>query len=325
MIEPIRENLFRMEIPLPESPLKFTNSYVILDPERNLVIDTGFNRPECLDAMTRGLKELDVDLQRTDLLITHLHADHFGLAAKLASDTSRIYFNRPDAEAMQNLGDWEPIITYAAMNGFPEDGLRSLISNHPGIKYGPEFIPELTFLDDGDTIRAGGYLLLCIQTPGHTRGHICLYEQDKRILFSGDHILHDITPNIQCWWDHENPLKNYLSSLERVQEMEVDLVLPGHRRRFTDCRGRILELKEHHRNRVEEVMEILARGPKNAYGAASYMTWDIACDSWEQFPVAQKWFATGEAISHLRFLEEEGRVVRETGTPTITYKLGSSL
>ena len=324
MIESIRTNLFRMEIPLPESPLKFTNSYAILASDRNLIIDTGFNRAECLNAMTQGLAELDVDLHKTDFLITHLHADHFGLAAKLASDTSRIYFNRPDAAAMQNLGDWEPIISYAALNGFPEDELRSAIGKHPGIKYGPEFIPELTLLDDGDTLRAGDYRLQCVQTPGHTRGHICLYERDKKILFSGDHILHDITPNIQCWWDQEDPLKNYLSSLDKVLELEVELVLPGHRRRFTDCRERILELKAHHRNRIDEVMEIIGRDSNNAYGTASFMTWDIACDSWEQFPVAQKWFATGEAIAHLRFLEEEGRIVRETGTPTITYRLGSS-
>ncbi len=323
MIEPIDSNLFRLEIPLPESPLKYTNSYVLLDTERNLIIDTGFNRSECLDAMMRGLAELDVDLRKTDFLITHLHADHFGLAAKLASETSRIYFNRPDAEALQNWGNWDPIITYAGRNGFSKDELQSVIGRHPGIIYGPEFIPEMTFLEDGDTLRAGGYLLRCIQTPGHTRGHLCLYEPQKKMLFSGDHILLDITPNILCWWEDENPLKNYLSSLDKVMELEVELVLPGHRRRFTDCRERILELKEHHGNRIHEVMEILGRGALSPYETASYMTWDISCDSWDQFPVAQKWFATGEALSHLRFLEEEGTVVRETETPTITYKLSS--
>ncbi len=58
--------------------------------------------------------------------------------------------------------------------------------------------------------------------------------------------------------------------------------------------------------RAEEVLTILNGAPKNAFQVASEMTWDIDCDSWDRFPLAQKWFATGEAIAHLRYLEEEG-------------------
>jgi hypothetical protein len=66
------------------------------------------------------------------------------------------------------------------------------------------------------------------------------------------------------------------------------------------------ELKRHHENRLVEVLEILQSGPQSAFNIASRMTWNIQCDSWEAFPVTQKWFATGEAIYHLRYLEEEG-------------------
>ena len=64
----------------------------------------------------------------------------------------------------------------------------------------------------------------------------------KKILISGDHILSDITPNIQCWSDQEDPLKNYLASLDKVYQLDVDLVLPGHRRVFKNFRERISEL-----------------------------------------------------------------------------------
>lgn len=72
-IEELLENLFRIEIPLPESPLRSLNSYVIKSSDRNLIVDTGFNRKECLEAMEAGLKELEIDLGRTDFFITHLH------------------------------------------------------------------------------------------------------------------------------------------------------------------------------------------------------------------------------------------------------------
>jgi glyoxylase-like metal-dependent hydrolase (beta-lactamase superfamily II) len=313
MCEEVFPGLYRLKIPLPESPLKYLNSYVIKSPDRNLIIDTGLNRRECLEAMQAGLRELSVDLKKTDIFITHLHADHFGLVNKLATKSNRIFFSRPEKELIESWEGFEAMIVYGARNGFPEDQLRSALDKHPGKKYGTDWMPELTLLDDGDPIECGQYRFRCITTPGHTLGHICLYEADRKILVAGDHILDDITPNIQCWTDGQNPLKWYLVSLDKTVALEVDRVLPGHRRLIRDHHARINELKRHHENRLAEVLEILKSGSRNAFNVASQMTWDIRCESWEEFPVTQKWFATGEAISHLRYLEEEGSVKREEG------------
>ena len=203
------------------------------------------------------------------------------------------------------------MIAYAAKNGFPENELREAIKSHPGREFGSEWVPEINILQDGDEIIAGNYCFKCVSTPGHSLGHTCLYEPDKKILVAGDHILIDITPNIQCWSDDHNPLQNYLASLDKVNDMEIDLVLPGHRRLITHHRARIAELKEHHERRLREVLSILGDDARTAYQVASQMTWDLDCDSWEEFPGAQKWFATGEAIAHLRYLERKGFILRE--------------
>jgi glyoxylase-like metal-dependent hydrolase (beta-lactamase superfamily II) len=152
-------------------------------------------------------------------------------------------------------------------------------------------------------------------------GHICLYEPHRKILVAGDHILIDITPNIQCWSDVQNPLKHYLSSLDKVYTLKVDLTLPGHRRLINNHQARVEELKRHHSNRLDEVLSILKRGSMSAFKVASLMTWDIDSESWDQFPVAQKWFATGEAISHLRYLEEDGKLVRNSAGKMTLYAL----
>ena len=237
MPEELFPNLFRIRVPLPESPLKYLNSYVIKSDDRHLVVDTGLNRQECFDAMQAGLAELQVDLDRTDFFITHLHADHFGLVGRLVSETGRIYFNRPDSELIESWEGFDPMIAYAGRNGFPEDELRAALHNHPGHKYGSDWVPELNIINDGDVFQIGDYRFACVQTPGHTTGHMCLYEADQKILIAGDHLLIDITPNIQCWSDHENPLKDYLASLEKVRKLEVAHVLPGHRRLFSDHRA----------------------------------------------------------------------------------------
>jgi glyoxylase-like metal-dependent hydrolase (beta-lactamase superfamily II) len=230
MVEELRPDLFRIKIPLPDSPLKFLNSYVVRSAGRNLVIDTGLNRKACLEAMKAGLEELKIDPDRTDFFITHLHADHFGLVSRLIAGSSRVYFNRPDAEIIEAGPGWDFMLAYAAENGFPEEELRRAIEQHPGFKFRSEWVPELNILQDGDIMDVGDYHFTCVHTPGHTLGHTCLYEQEKKILVAGDHILIDITPNIQCWSEIQNPLKSYLASLDLVRDLDVDLALPGHRR-----------------------------------------------------------------------------------------------
>jgi len=319
MCEEILPNLFRLKIPLPESPLKYLNSYVIRNPDRSMIIDTGLNRKECLEAMLAGLRKLGIDLKKTDIFITHLHADHFGLVTKLSTDSSNVYFNRPDKELMDSWEGFGAMIAYAGKNGFPENELRSAIDRHPGAKYGSDWIPDLKVLEDGDAIHVGDYHFKCVATPGHTMGHTCLYEPTKKILVAGDHILIDITPNIQCWSDSENPLKHYLASLDKVYRLQIDIVLPGHRRLIKNHRDRIEELKLHHANRLNEILTILHEGSMNAFQVASQMTWDIECESWDQFPVVQKWFATGETLSHLRYLEEDGKVIRKAGGKVTMY------
>lgn len=310
-IQEVADNIHRMAIPLPGNPLKAVNSYVIKDSGRNLIVDTGLNRNECMEAMQSGLKALKVDLEETDFFVTHLHADHFALVPGLVADARTIYFNRLDAESAARGGVWDRMAEYACQNGFSIEESQRALERHPGHRHGSNLNHALTLLDGGEILSIGDYAFTCISTPGHTRGHMCLYEPNRKILISGDHILEDITPNIQSWSDEVQPLRSYLANLDEIYKLNVDIVLPGHRRIFTHCRMRIEELKYHHQVRLEEVLTIVGKGPRNAYGTASEMTWDINCKSWEDFPVAQKWFATGEALAHLKYLVEDQKLVRE--------------
>lgn len=311
MIEEILPGLYKIEIPIPNNPLKAVNSYVIKSQRRNLIIDTAMNQKKCASAMRLSLNELDINLVKTDFFITHLHADHFGLVPNLATDTSRVYFNQPDADLICAGGHWDISLNFFRLNGFPVNELQKAIEKHPGYRYGAKGDLKFTILKEGDTISIGDYLFKCIETPGHTKGHMCLYEPGKKFLMAGDHILGDITPNISQWFNEDNPLSEYLKSLDKVYEYDIELVLPGHRDTFRDCKGRIRELKRHHQMRADEILLILEEGIKDAFQVASLMSWDMTYDSWDQFPMLQKMFATGEAIAHLNYLAGKGLIRRE--------------
>lgn len=324
MIEEIAADLYRIEIPLPKNPLKALNSYVIKDSERSLIVDTGMNREECMRAMRESLKMLGVDLEKTDFFITHSHVDHVGLVGSLKTEGSAVYSSGPEIDNLDRRiygSHWTDIINFTRMCGFPEDELQRVLHNHPAYKYDLEGPLSFRILEDGDELNIGDYEFKCIGTPGHSEGHMCLYEPHKMIFVAGDHILDDITPVITLRSDDRNPLKEYLSSLEKVYEIEIELVLPGHRSIFRNCKDRIKELKNHHQKRVDEVISILGEGTQNAYQVASQMTWDITYDSWDLYPVIQKWFAVGEAIAHLKYIEEKGITRKEIKEQKIIYSL----
>jgi glyoxylase-like metal-dependent hydrolase (beta-lactamase superfamily II) len=319
MPEELLPNIFKIHVPLPKNPLKNINSYVFKSEKRNLVIDTGLNRPECQEAMQNGLAELGVEPDRTDFFITHFHADHFALITQLISNESRVFFNRLDFDFIKGWISFKPMLAYAGKNGFPKEDLEAAKSHHPGFRYGPGWIPPVYLVPEGHVFKVGDYRLRTISTPGHTPGHMCLYDEQHKILVSGDHLLIDITPNIQCFSDQGNPLNSYLKSLDKVYKLEVEQVLPGHRRLFKDHKKRIDELKKHHADRAAEVLQVLEASAMTAYQVAGKMTWDLKIDKWEDFPVAQRWFATGEAISHIRLLENQGHIKRASKDGQILY------
>jgi len=324
MIEEIVPNMYRTEIPLPRSPLKWLNSYIVKGGDRFLVIDAGFHREECLKIMEDSLQKLGVDLNRTDIFITHLHVDHMGLADMLARENCKVYFNEPETRMMNSQEKnwdsyWQELIDLYVANGFPPDSAWVSMKSHPAHKYGLKRKLNFTIVKDGDAIDIGNFHFRCVSTPGHSPGHTSLYEANHKILVAGDHILFDITPNIAHWIEMEDALGEYLASLEKVNALDVQLVLTGHRRLVHDLPRRVRELQDHHNGRLNEVLVALGDGAKDVLQIAPHIKWDITAKTWEEFPPPQKWFAFGETMAHVRHLEANGKVQRKSQNGTIKY------
>ena len=307
MAQQVAEGVWRLEIPLVGNPLKTLNSYLITG-ERTLLIDTGFRQQPCREAMERQLQELHVDRDRTDIFLTYLHSDHTGLAPELVHPGCRVLSGAVDGQRLlRGSGEnaWRELYAEYVQNGFSTEDMDALWGSNPA---------------KVSALHYGGSVLRCILTPGHTPGHMCLYDEKRKMLFSGDHVLFHITPNICRWSGVADSLGDYLQSLDRVRDLPVELLLPAHREETGDLRQRVEELKAHHARRVEEALAIVRRDPGlTAWQIAGHMAWSIRCRSWADFPLTQKFFAVGEALAHLDYLEVRGLVRRREHPGVITY------
>ena len=303
--------IYQIDVPLPDNPLRNLNCYILQDEGDTLVIDTGFNRPECLHALQEGLRELSVDWERTNLFLTHLHSDHTGLAPFLMQDKpGKIYMSARDHGILmhqQGSEGWDEWDVLYYKEGFTQEQLTQLRISNPARGLAPTKSFPAVHVADGDEITVGRWRLQCVSVPGHTPGQMCLYCAEKKLMFTADHILFDITPNITHWFGAEDSLGDYLDSLVKIRRYEMAVALPAHRRNEMDVYERIEQIIEHHLQRLTETVDALAGHPNaHATEIAAHLKWSMRGKSWEEFPLSQRWFAVGETMAHLDYLIRRG-------------------
>lgn len=322
MPEEIIDRIYRIPVPLPGNPLKELNAYLIKGTDRAVLIDTGFRQPACREALFAGLRELGLRRGEVDVLLTHLHSDHAGLAPEAAQDRT-IYVSEADRPTLDDLHarqvHWDKLEERFQEEGFPRHLLARMQETNPARSMAPPSGGHCQSLRDGEVLEVGGYRLQCLLMPGHTPGQMCFWMEEQGIMFTGDHVLFDITPNITAWIQMKDALGTYLDSLRKIDAYDVRLALPGHRK-TGDFHQRIAQLLEHHHRRLDEALSVVKAHPgRPAYDIAGHMTWKIRANSWQDFPVAQKWFAVGECMSHLDYLTVRGKVQKTVADGKAAY------
>ena len=316
MIEEIYKNIYRIGVPLTGNPLKELNSYFIRGTENDLLIDTGFRRQDCREALEKALEELGSDPARRDVYLTHLHSDHSGMADLFVGTGRHIFISDVDRKYSIQWIELDYLERDARFleEGFTLEMLDYLGKNSPtNVSVMKDWrLPCIQTVSDGDILDIGDYHFEVILTPGHTPGNTMLWEASEGIMFTGDNILFDITPNITFWNDMPDALGAYLDSLKKSAAYPVRYAFPGHRK-TGNYHARINELQRHHEYRIAEALKVVCENPGlNATEIAGKMTWRIRSSSWEEFPIVQKRFAVGECISHLDYLGRRGKVVSRT-------------
>lgn len=331
--------MYQMHVPLPFTPvgdmalgenLSQTNVYFIQGSTGWLLVDSGWNDPRNIEIIKKGLQEIGSDVKDiSQIVITHSHLDHFGLAGELQEISGATLllhqgergFIEPGgvkgATILKAMKEWlykngTPVNETAKLQRLPEGAVSFISPVFPDVVSftGKVGSPDI-FLSGGERIDTGLFRFEVLWTPGHSPGHICLYERAKRILISGDHVLSRITPEIGLNpFSGLNPLGDYIKSLTSLKKLEVKLVLPGHEDYFIDLGRRIDELIQHHQRRKDEIAKVLKTGPNVAYTIAMKVPWmpEKGGEPWERLDHWGHRMALMETLAHLNLLKEEGRV-----------------
>ncbi len=169
--------------------------------------------------------------------------------------------------------------------------------------------PDVT-LEDGEVFEFDGWSFEAIWTPGHTPGHVCLYERNHRLMLTGDHVLPHITPNVSLHQEQEgtSPLADFQDSLRKVAAYDTALALPAHEFNIRDLPARAQGLIDHHVERLDEVCLAIGGSASTAGAISSRVHWNTG--PFEEFSIFSKRSALGETLSHLVVLEDAGRVRR---------------
>ena len=190
-ISEVAPGIFRIVVQIPIPEVGSMNSYVIVDGDRNLIIDPGMAHPSCYEIMEKAIEDLGLDLGRTDFFITHHHLDHFSAVSRFLSGTSHIYISKPEAEFIERIASGEveaETAVFLEMLGFPEKNPMNVVSQFFSDEYRQRRPWPFRFVADGDVIVRGSYHFTCLVTPGHSIGHSCLHESSRSILIAGDQI-----------------------------------------------------------------------------------------------------------------------------------------
>jgi glyoxylase-like metal-dependent hydrolase (beta-lactamase superfamily II) len=306
--------IFRVTCATPMMGLPHVHVYMARGPEGGLVLfDTAMPYDDSFERIERGVAYLGykmTDIER--IYLTHAHPDHFGCSGMLQQASGAPVVCHTFAKrALDAMADPDPDRWMTRMNIYAEFGWDS-----------PEMMPpdgtamrsafssmgmatDIIAIEEGDVMTFAGGDWDIYWTPGHEEGHVVFHRKDDGVMIVGDTVLGKITPHVGWMLEPEDPLGQFLDSLDKVAKLRPTLLLPGHGRPLDEGDERARSIASHHVQRLRKCLEIVARGgPMKAMDIARQL-FDRELMSFEER------LALAETLSHTEYLRLRGRLHRE--------------
>src|SRR6478609_3405343 len=323
----VAAGIHRIPLPLPMDGLKAVNVYVIETEQGLTLVDGGWAITEGRESLEKGLRQLGrsfADIRR--FLVTHVHRDHFSLAAALGAEVGAGVAlglgEKPTLDMM--LGgmpaDELPMIAQLRESGAAE--LARVFGQDPSSDGRDERslrYPD-TWLDGDVEVGVGERTLHAIHTPGHTQGHYVFAERQAGLLFAGDHVLPTITPSIGFEPAAvRQPLRDFMGSLAKVRALPDLTLLPAHGPVAPSVHARVDELLDHHEQRLALCLTALSGGARTAYDVAGDLPWTRHEHAFATLDPFNSALAAMETKAHLELLVARGQASRTEGDDGVLF------
>lgn len=294
------------------------NCYLIESTPLTL-IDAGFDSPQGRNVLTITLADRGRFVESIErILITHGHPDHYGLVAMIQeASAANVYFPEREIKRVRDPAMMFETGRLLVEAGMPLEMLFKMSKRRGREAMGPGMDHDQVILvKGGDRFAFTDFELIAQDMPGHTGGHLVYLEPETRTLFAGDELLPKTSPNpllepsLDEPGERRHSLKDYLSSLQKMGEMGLKVVYPGHGDVVTDPDELIRSTVEHHLKRKVEVAGYLNDEGQTPYQIAEKM-FTTKMD-YEAF------LAVSEVVAHLDLVVEDGdgEIVERDG---VTY------
>jgi len=307
--ERVLPGIWRLRLPLPWPGVPHCNAFAIAAGDGVVLVDTGMHEPGSLAQLDRALAMCNLRIENVRLVVcTHAHSDHCGQAATIVARAGCELWMHPNHEHMtRSLEDPEAAfarrLEVARQSGVPEEPLRRYAEARRGQPYGVDgpIEPDRPLVE-GTTFDTDLGTWTVHETPGHAPSHVCLYQPERRLLVSGDHLLGRVSLFYDYGWTPD-PAGEFLHSLDIVERLDARLCLPGHGRTFTDVQAHIDANRALVTERLDKVLAALESGPLTAFEIVPRVYGSGLT------PMTASWWLS-ETLSYLVHLERSGRVAR---------------
>lgn len=301
-------DIFRIRLPFANLGAGESNCYVLRDGGDWLVVDSGAATEHGRRLLTGALRSLGVDFSRCTAFLTHGHFDHAGLFAAVLPARVPLVLSPAAFEARQPGRRAEIQREFrdrmTALGASFEDACAYAACNAETVPLPPDRF-AYRFAGDGDEVAVGGLRFRVLDTPGHTPDHLCLWEPERGILFSGDAVLRATTPSVDLFPDGADGLGCYLAQLQRMGDFAVSMAFPGHGAPLDGpaFRAAIDDIDRRKRERAERIARFLsqnstATGEEIARCALARRS----PAAWRALPPMSRYYFMLEAAAMLRYL-----------------------
>ena len=312
--ERVVNGVWRLRLPLPWPGVPHVNAWAVSAGDGVVLVDTGIDEPGAIRQLELALSQAGLRLEHIRLVVcTHAHSDHYGLAGPIVDAAACEVWLHPNHDHMRRSAEdperaLERRIEVARQSGVPEAALRQYQEARRDRGSGIARVVEpQRDLVAGVTVETDLGTFEVHETPGHAPSHVVLYEPQRKILLSGDHVL----GRVSLYYDYgytPDPAGEFLSSLDVVERLGARLCLSGHGRPFRNVQEHIDENRRTVAERMGRV-EAAVSDAKTAFEIVPTLM-----GTTELTPMLVNW-GLSEALCYLTYLEREGRVRRDGGSP----------